>query len=123
MEISVYSDGHQQYGIKPLTTDFTSGLYVRAYNTLFSGTGKLFKDEGNALDRTTFSKGYALYAFDLTPDLGEDDHFNLAKQGSVRLVLKIREALAENVTAIAYTEFQNVIEIDRNRSVIYDFGV
>ena len=123
MEISVYSDGQQQYGIKPLTTDFTSGLYVRAYNTLFSGTGKVFKDEGNALDRTTFSKGYALYAFDLTPDLGEDDHFNLAKQGSVRLVLKFREALAENVTAIAYAEFQNVIEIDRNRNVIYDFAV
>ena len=123
MEISVYSDGQQQYGIKPLTTDFANELYVRAYNTLFSGTGKVFKDEGNAMDRTTFSKGYALYAFDLTPDLGEDDHFNLTKQGSVRLVLKFREALAENVTAIAYAEFQNVIEIDRNRNVIYDFAV
>ena len=123
MEISVYSDGQQQYGIKPLTTDFANELYVRAYNTLFSGTGKVFKDEGNALDRTTFSKGYALYAFDLTPDLGEDDHFNLNKQGSVRLVLKFREALGENVTVIAYAEFQNVVEIDRNRNVIYDFAV
>jgi len=60
MEISVYTDGHQQHGIKPLTTDYTSGLYVRAYNTLFSGTGKVFKDDANALDRTTFSKRYAL---------------------------------------------------------------
>ena len=123
MEISVYSDGQQQYGIKPLTTDFINGLYVRAYNTLFSGTGKVFKDEGNGLDRTAFSKGYALYAFDLTPDLGEDDHFNLTKQGSVRLVLKFREALTENVTVIAYAEFQNVVEIDRDRNVIYDFAV
>jgi len=123
MEISVYSDGQQQYGIKPLTADFTNELYVRAYNTLFSGTGKVFKDEGNALDRTAFSKGYALYAFDLTPDLGEDDHFNLSKQGSVRLVLKFREALTQNVTVIAYAEFQNVVEIDRNRNVIYDFAV
>ena len=60
--------------------------------------------EGNALDRTDFSTGYALYAFDLTPDLGEDDYFNLTKQGSVRLVLKFREALTENVTVIAYAE-------------------
>ena len=60
---------------------------------------------------------------DLTPDLGEDDHFNLAKQGSVRLVLKFREALNENVTAVAYPEFQNVIEINRNHNVIYDFAV
>jgi len=75
------------------------------------------------MDKTTFSKGYTLYAFDLTPDLREDDHFNLTKQGSVRLVLKFREALNENVTAIAYAEFQNVIEIDRNRNVNYDFVV
>jgi len=123
MEISVYSDGQQQYGIKPLETNYANQLYVRAYNTLFSGTGKVFRDEGNALDRTAFSRGYALYAFDLTPDLGEDDHFNLTKQGSVRLVLKFRDALPENVTVIAYAEFQNVIEIDRNRNVIYDFAV
>jgi len=123
MEISVYSDWQQQYGIKPLTTDFANDLYVRAYNTLFSGNGKVFKDEGNGLDRISFSKGYALYAFDLTPDLGEDDHFNLMKQGTVRLVLKFHDALTENVTVIAYAEFQNVVEIDRNRNVIYDFAV
>ena len=41
------------------------------------------RDEGNALDRRHFSSGYALYAFDLMPDLGEDDHFNLTRQGSV----------------------------------------
>jgi len=59
MQMSVYSDGQQQYGIKPLTTDFANAFYVRPNNTMFSGTGKVFKD-----------------AFDLTPDLrekGEDD--------------------------------------------------
>ena len=122
-EISVYSYGQQQHGMKPLTTDFVHSLYIRGFNTLFSGTGKVFRDEGNALDRKSFSGGYALYAFDLTSDLGEDDHFSLAKQGSVRLVLKFAQALAEPVTVIAYAEFQNVIEIDRNRNVIYDFAV
>jgi len=123
-EISVYSDGQQQqHGIKPLKTDFERSLYVRGFNTLFSGTGKVFRDEGNALDRKNFSGGYALYAFDLTSDLGEDDHFSLAKQGSVRLVLKFGEALVDPVTVIAYAEFRNVIEIDRNRSVIYNVAV
>ena len=49
---------------------------------------------GNGLDSTAFSRGCAPQAFDLTRDLGEDDQFNLAKQGSVRLML--REALNEN---------------------------
>ena len=74
------------------------------------------------MDRTSFSKARALYAFDLTPDLGEDDHFNLKKQESVRLVLKFHDALTENVSVIAYAEFQNVVEIDKNRNVIYDFA-
>jgi len=50
-EISVYSDGQQQHGIKPLTTVFEQSLFVRGFNTLFSGTAKLFRDEGNALGR------------------------------------------------------------------------
>jgi len=122
-EISVYSDGQQQHGIKPLTIDFDHSLYVREFNTLFSGAGKVFRDESNALDRKNFSDGYALYAFDLTADLGEDDHFILAKQGSVRLVPKFAQPLADPMTVIAYAVFQNVIEIDRNPNVIYDFAV
>jgi len=58
----------------------------------------------------SFSDGFALYAFDLTPDLTEEDHFNLTKEGSVRLVLKFANALTDPVTVIAYAEFQNVIE-------------
>ena len=121
MEISVYCDGQQQYGIKPLTTDYTKSLYIRAFNTLFSGTGKVFKDEGNGISRLSFSQGNALYAFDLSSDLGEEDHFNLLKQGSVRLVLKFRQALPKNVFVIAYAEFENVIEIDRNRTLSTTF--
>jgi len=67
MEISVYSDGLQQYGMKPLTTDFTNSLYVRAFNILFSGTGKVFKDEGGH---------HSLRDMRCTPDLAEEDHFN-----------------------------------------------
>jgi len=41
----------------------------------------------------------------------------LMKQGNLRLPLTFREALTENVTVIAYAEFQNVIEIDRGGMV------
>ena len=27
------------------------------------------------------------------------------------------------VTAVAYAEFENVIEVDRDRNVVFDFGV
>jgi len=91
-----------------MTTDFERSLFVRGFNTLFSGTGKLFRDEGNALGRNSFSDGFAK---------------TITKQGSLRLVLKFADALTDPVTVIAYVEFQNVIEIDRNLNVIYDFSV
>jgi len=122
-EIGVYLDGQQQNVVRPMHLNYAGGLYIRAYNSLFGGTGKLCKDEGLHITRTDYAGGYALYAFDLTADLGEDDHFSLVRQGSVRLALKFSVALPATVTVLAYAEFENVIEVDRDRNVIFDFGV
>ena len=56
---------------------------------------------------------FSCYAFDLT---GEDDYFSLLRQSSVRLALKF----AQTVTAVAYAEFENMIEIDRDRNVVFE---
>jgi hypothetical protein len=121
-EIAVYVDGQQQQCVRPLHPNFADEQYISSYVGLFSGTGKLNKDDGNNIERSEFAKGYALYAFDLSPDLAEDDHFNLSRQGGVRLALKFATALTVTVTVVAYAEFENVIEIDRNRNVVYDFS-
>ena len=81
------------------------------------------KDEGIFISRDDYGNGYALYVFDLTAVLGEHDHFNLMRQGSVRLALTLSEALGATVTVVAYAEFKNVIEVDRDRNVVFDFGV
>jgi len=122
-EIGLYLDGQQQHAVMPIQPDFANEQYIRAYNTVFVGTGKLGADEGLYIDRVDYANGYALYAFDLTADLGEDDHFSLVREGSVRLALKFRQALATTVTVIAYAEFENVVEVDRNRNVVFDFRV
>ena len=121
-EISVYVDGQQQHCVKPLHPDFANGQYISSYLSLFSGTGKINRDDGNNISREEYANGYTLYAFDLSPDLAEDDHFNLTRQGGLRLVLKFSQALAATVSVIAFAEFENVVEIDRNRNVIYDFS-
>ena len=94
--------------------------FIMAYSTLFSGTGKLQKDEGIDITRMDYSNGYTLYAFDLTPDLAEGGHFNLLRQGNVRLELKFGAALVETVNVIVYAEFENIIEIDKQRNIIFD---
>ena len=115
-------DGNTQ-PVKPLKPNFANRQYIQAYMSLFYGTGKENRDEGNDIAREDYPNGYyALYAFNLSPDLAEEGHFILAKQGTVRVELKFGTALPNTVTIVAYAEFENVIEIDRNRNIIYDFG-
>jgi len=68
-EISLYLDGQQQEGIKPMELNYADSHYIRAHNTLFSGTGKICRDESIGIDRNDYANGNALYTFDLTADL------------------------------------------------------
>ena len=121
MQLTLQLDGQEQ-PVKPLQLNFATGKIARGYMSLFQGTGKAFKDEDIDVSREDYEYGYTLFCFDLTPDLGENDHFSLIKSGSVRVNLTFAEPLPQTVNVIVYAEFQNVLEIDRNRNVFYDFA-
>ena len=116
-------DGHQM-PCKPLQPKFTSKKYITMYHTLFSGTGIHFLNEGNDITRDSYPNGYCIAVFDLTPDLsaGSLTHWNLIKNGSVRLEVGFNEALAETTNCLVYGEFDSVIEIDKKRNVVVDYG-
>ena len=119
-EISLHLDGHTQ-PVKPLKPNLTNTSTFRYTLASFPEPPK--KTETKAtISRDDYPNGYALYAFYLTPDVAEDGHFNLAKQENVRAELKFGTALANTVTVVAYAEFENVIEIARNRDIVFDFG-
>jgi len=119
-QLKLYLDGQQHY-MRPLEPDFTNNHYIREYMSLFEGTGKLNKDEAIDVSRSDYPNGYTLYAFDLTPDLAEGDHLNLTREGTVRLDAKFSVALANTINVIVYSEFENIIELDRNKNVIFDY--
>lgn len=59
--------------VRPLKLDYgDNNNYVSALCNLYQASEKWYKDEGLIIDRDSFSKVYAIYAFDLVPnDLGE----------------------------------------------------
>lgn len=120
-EISIFLDG-QSHSLKPLTMNFVDNTYIRAYLSLFNGTSMTGFDSGNDITREDFAGGYAIYVFDLTPDLYSDESFNLIRQGSVRIDVKFRNALENTVSLLVYGEFENIIQISRDRSVVFDFA-
>lgn len=120
---SLYIDG-RQIPAKPIQTDFnTSKQFIHAYHTLFSGTGIHFLNEGNDISRNTYADGNCLLAFDLTPDLSSNtlSHWSLVKNGSLRIEARFESALSDTVSCIVYGEFDNVIEIDKDRNIVMDF--
>ena len=119
--LTLQLDGQEQ-SVKPLQLKFATGKIARGFMSLFQRAGKAFKDEDIDISREDYEYGYTLFCFDLTPDLGENDHFSLIKSGSVRVNLTFADPLPQTVNVIVYSEFQNVLEIDRNRNVFYSFA-
>ena len=118
--LALYVDG-QQIPSKPLQPDFDK-TFVRSYMSLFTGTGQQHQDEGNDISRSDYYQGNTLFAFDLTPDLSDGANFNLIKQGNLRVEVHFKNPLPTTINAIVYAEFENIIEIDRSRNVIFDFS-
>ena len=119
-KIALSLDG-EEIPSPPIEMNFSNDKYIIGYNSLYNGVDKFVSYSGNNINRDEYSKGYTLFAFDLTADMCNGSHFNLNRNGNLRLSLEWRTALPNVVTCIIYMEYQNLIEINRNRQVICDF--
>ena len=91
--------------------------FDEAYNTLFLGTGKIYSNAGLDITREDYPGGYALYAFDLTPDMCKSaDYFNTVQRGSLTLALTFGKATTHPIAMVCYGDFENVIRIDAERN-------
>ncbi len=116
----------EELPFKQLTLNYEDNKenFIQAYNTLFSGTGKMNYNTGLDISRKDYPKGYTLYAFDLTPDMcGSSPYFNTVQRGSLTVDITFAEALgAAAIAMVCYGDFENVIQIDSERNVIYDMS-
>ena len=119
--LALHVDG-KQVPSKPLTPDFANGLCTRSYALLFTGTGYMGHDRRNQISCEEYAKGFTLFAFDLSADLDDGGHFQLVKQGNLRLELHFETALPETINVIVYAEFDNVIEVDKARNVLFNYS-
>jgi ribonucleoside-diphosphate reductase beta chain len=102
---------------KPIETNFTRGLYARPFFNLAQATGKAFNNIDHGITREKFANGYAVFAFDLTPDqcIGEGVH--LISNGTVTLEVSFRTALTATILVFMFAERDNLIELDHQRVV------
>ena len=97
--------------------------FLQAYNTLFSGTGKMYANTGLDITRDDYPYGYTLYAFDLTPDMcNASDYFNTVQRGSLSVSITFEKVTPHAIAMVCYADFENIIRIDSERNAIYDIS-
>ena len=101
-----------------LKFDYNNHSYLQAYNTLF----KNIREAPNDISYEDFNKSYTIYAFDLTPDFCTEEHYSILKDESLDQDVTC-SSFKESYTSIFYLEFDNVIQITKERQVIYDYKI
>ena len=118
--VALYMDG-EQIPTKPFQPDFDTRNSVREYMSLVQTAGKHLQDRPLLINRDEFGNGYTLFAFDLSPDQECADHYSLIKTGNLRAEIRFAAALPQTVNLIVYGVFDNVIEINHSRNVLFDY--
>ena len=70
-----------------------------------------------------FKGGNTLYVFNLNAELTDGDHTEPTRRGAVRIECRFSQALAQPITCILLSEYDNLILIDKERNVSLDYLV
>ena len=96
---------------------------LRGYYRFLQATGCLCKHQGNMVRREDWGQGKncTLFVFDNAANGCLDSPvLNPKQSGELQIVLNFGVPPGENITVILYGEFENLLEIDKNKAVLYD---
>ena len=119
--MTIYRNG-VQIPSKLLQPDFTNDRFVQSYVRLFMQTGQYYRNTGNAISREQYKDGCALFTFDLTPQMDSSEvGFELIRHGNIRIEIHFATSTTRTLTVIVFAEYDNLLEIDQDRNVAFDY--
>lgn len=108
---------------KGITMDYDKKDYMQGYNTLFKGLNRNIYETGHDITWDEYLDGYCLYAFNLTPDQCDGEHWSIPPTGSLNINLEFSKKTPDNISAVVYLEFDGLIEINQYRGISFDYKV
>lgn len=110
----------------PFEPDFSNNCFVRELSALYQTLNQNGTDCYTDIDRSSFSNGNAIFAFNYAPDLssgpGVADHLSPRRSGALRLVAKFKKPLPHNINVLLYCIYDDMIEIDQNRNAFTTYN-
>jgi len=96
---------------------------LRGYHRFLQATECLTKRKGNVVRAEDWGreKNCTLFVFDNTANGLSSSHvLNPVQKGETSIVIRFGENPGVNLTVLIYGEFENLLEINSNKTVIYD---
>ena len=117
------SVGADTYPSQPFQPNYAEEQYCAVYTDLMRAAGLMNSGRGCAISYRDFVHGgHVIYGFDFTADMAEGPHVDRVKYGSLRLTGQFAAALGAAINVVVYSEYDNLIQIDRARNVVADFS-
>ena len=115
--------GDQQHG--PIRMNYSTNCYSVPFEMLFQGCNIARDDKGNSISYKDYKEGCCLYAFDLTPDNSDSAALQLMREGSVNIEYRFDKAVSHalGLELVVYAEFDNLVSIDWNRNIFFDYSI
>lgn len=111
----------ETFPTKPFTPNFDLSHYTREYLSLFSTLHTQMRNEGNYLTYSDYLTGNTIFGIDLSADICRSSAtLEPHKQGNLRIEMRFKNPLPENVTCLIYFEYNSLMEIDKSRNVLLD---
>ena len=108
---------------QPWQPDFKWGLYAETYHSLLKSSGMYPSDWSNRMSAEQFEGGSMLLSWDLMPD--DSDcvaYLSPRRLGLVKASLRFARPLPATTTLIAYAQYDNLVVIDTNHTVTFDYN-
>ena len=114
----------EEYPYETLELDHASDQFdMRGYHRFLEATSCLRKSKGNMVTRKEWGQGraFTLFAFDNAANgFLHSPVLNPKLSGELQLMLHFGADPAVNVTVIVYGEFENLLEVDSNKAILYN---
>ena len=85
---------------------------------MLENTGKVNQSHSVLISKSRFADGYAVFPFDLSPDLCNGAHLHESKVGDIEVQLEWREPLAEPITVLVHLNYEQIYMLDSETGVL-----